>query len=230
MKPTHDDALERAVELERLLDRGAALASDLAEGWRQPISDDRAASLEAQNRELADRLTELEHQNDDLIKLYVASCQIHASLSLPEVLRSVIEVAINLIGAEKVALFLLDEATNELRAIAAEGGDLDAHPRIVLGEGPIGTAVASQHMSYGTVCDDLSDPLVCIPLWVQDRPLGAIAVYRLLEQKDGLSTVDHEIFTLLARHAATAIYSARLYAQSTRRLDTIQGFIDLLAK
>ena len=139
-------------------------------------------------------------------------------------------MAINLIGAEKVAVFLLDDATNELRAIAAEGDELEAYPRIVLGEGPIGTAVATQLMSRSTVRDDLSDPLVCIPLWVQDQPLGAIAVYRLLQQKDGFSTVDHEIFTLLAQHAATAIYSARLYAQSTRRLNTIQGFIDLLAE
>ena len=42
--------------------------------------------------------------------------------------------------------------------------------------------------------------------------------------------MDHELFTLLAGHAATSIFAAQLYAQSERKLNTIQGFIDLLTK
>ena len=60
--------------------------------------------------------------------------------------------------------------------------------------------------------------------------LGAIAIYRLLAQKDGFSALDHELFTLLAGHAATAIFAARLHSLSERKLNTIQGFIDLLTK
>jgi hypothetical protein len=55
-------------------------------------------------------------------------------------------------------------------------------------------------------------------------------IYRLLQQKDGFSALDNELFTLLAGHAATAIFASRLYAQSERKLSTIQGFIDLLTK
>ena len=36
--------------------------------------------------------------------------------------------------------------------------------------------------------------------------------------------------TLLAGHAATAIFASRLHSQSKRKLSTIQGFIDLLTK
>ena len=39
-----------------------------------------------------------------------------------------------------------------------------------------------------------------------------------------------ELFTLLAGHAATAILASKLYSQSERKLNTIQGFIDLLTK
>jgi hypothetical protein len=53
-------------------------------------------------------------------------------------------------------------------------------------------------------------------------------IYKLLQQKDGFSALDNELFTLLAGHAATAIFASRLYAQSERKLSTIQGFIDLL--
>jgi hypothetical protein len=42
--------------------------------------------------------------------------------------------------------------------------------------------------------------------------------------------MDHELFALLAGHAATAIFAAQLYGQSERKLSTIQGFIDLLTK
>mgnify|MGYP001096725761 CR=1 FL=1 len=46
----------------------------------------------------------------------------------------------------------------------------------------------------------------------------------------GFSALDHELFTLLGGHAATAVFAARLYSQSERKLNTIQGFIDLLTK
>ena len=65
-------------------------------------------------------------------------------------------------------------------------------------------------------------------LHVEDRSIGAIVIYALLQQKDGFSALDYELFTLLAGHAATAIFASQLYSQSERKLNTIQGFIDLL--
>jgi hypothetical protein len=35
---------------------------------------------------------------------------------------------------------------------------------------------------------------------------------------------------MLGGHAATAIFAAKLYSQSERKLNTIQGFIELLTK
>jgi len=57
-----------------------------------------------------------------------------------------------------------------------------------------------------------------------------IVIYKLLVQKDQFNNVDYELFTLLAGHAATAVFSSRLYSDSERKLSTIQGFIDLLTK
>ena len=71
---------------------------------------------------------------------------------------------------------------------------------------------------------------MCIPLRVRSNPIGAIAIHKLLQQKDGFTALDHELFTLLGGHAATAIFASRLYSQSERKLNTIQGFIDLLTK
>jgi hypothetical protein len=40
--------------------------------------------------------------------------------------------------------------------------------------------------------------------------------------------MDYELFTLLAGHAATALFSAKLYSTSERKLNTLQGFLDML--
>ncbi len=55
-------------------------------------------------------------------------------------------------------------------------------------------------------------------------------IYKLLVQKTQFADVDYELFTLLAGHAATAIFSSRLYSDSERKLSTIQGFLDLLTR
>jgi GAF domain-containing protein len=74
------------------------------------------------------------------------------------------------------------------------------------------------------------DPIVCIPLKIKDHLIGVIAIFSLFEQKKKrLTRVDFELFSMLGGHAATAIFSARLYSQSERKLSTIQGFIDLLS-
>jgi GAF domain-containing protein len=78
--------------------------------------------------------------------------------------------------------------------------------------------------------DDWTRPIVVIPLQIQKQPMGAIAIFSLLQQKEGFSALDHELFNLLGGHAATSIFAARLYSQSERKLSTIQGFLDLLAE
>ena len=69
---------------------------------------------------------------------------------------------------------------------------------------------------------------MCVPLSVHGRSIGAIVIFKLLQQKEGFSPLDHELFNMLGGHAATALFAARLYSQSERKLNTIQGFIDLL--
>jgi hypothetical protein len=55
-----------------------------------------------------------------------------------------------------------------------------------------------------------------------------IVIYKLLIQKQAFSNVDYELFSMLAGHAATALFSSKLYSQSERKLTTIQSFLDLL--
>jgi hypothetical protein len=193
---------------------------------------ERLEAVEEENREFADRFVEVEQENNNLANLYVSSFQLHSTLDLSEVLQIIIEISINLIGAEVFAIYVCDEKAGKLEPLAAEGADLAAFPVAVLGEGPIGGSLARGEL----ICrdtdasHDLSDPLVSIPLRVDGRPIGAIAIFRLLVQKASFTPLDHELFSLLAGHAATAILAAKLHGQSERKLNTIQGFIDLLTK
>src|SRR4029077_1385469 len=84
----------------------------------------RFREVEEENKDFANRYIEIEEQNNNLANLYVASYQLHSTLDFKEVIQIVQEIVINLIGAEAFAILLLDEKTNDLRAIACEGEDV----------------------------------------------------------------------------------------------------------
>jgi len=63
---------------------------------------------------------------------------------------------------------------------------------------------------------------------IKEQLIGAIVIYSLLEQKQSFSPLDYELFNLLAGHAATALFASKLFSESERKLNTIQGFLDLL--
>ncbi len=219
-----------AEELERLRDQVRALAEE-NERMQQ-----RYLEVEEENKDFASRYMEIEEQNNNLANLYVASYQLHSTLDFREVIQIVQEIVINLVGAEVFAILLLDEKTNELRAIASEGEDvMPAVQRISirLGEGLLGEAAKSGDSYY--INDDadadtitIERPLAVIPLKIKEHVIGLIAIYKLLQQKEAFTAVDYELFSLLAAHAATAIFSSKLYSQSERKLNTIQSFLDLL--
>ncbi len=201
------------------------------EGERRDMLE-RLMQVEDENRHFAERYVEIEEENNNLASLYVASYQLHSTLDLSEVFQIIVEIVINLIGAEVFAIYVVDEKTNRLTPVASEGRALAEFSSHRLGEGMVGGAVASGDTACAEPADAVEpgSPIVCIPLRVQERPIGAIVIQRLLAQKEGFSALDHELFTLLAGHAATAIFAARLYGESERKLNTIQGYIDLLTK
>ena len=219
-----------AEELEKLRDQVRALAEE------NQRMQERYLEVEEENKDFASRYMEIEEQNNNLANLYVASYQLHSTLDFREVIQIVQEIVINLVGAEVFAILLLDEKTNELRAIASGGEDvLPAVERISirLGEGLLGEAAKSGD-SYYVNDDAVSDsiaierPLAAIPLKIKEHVIGLVVIYKLLQQKEAFTAVDFELFSLLAAHAATAIFASKLYSQSERKLNTIQSFLDLL--
>ena len=190
--------------------------------------------VEEENEDFANRYVEIEEENNMLANLYIASYQLHSTLDFKEVLQIILEIVINLIGAEEFGVLLLDEKTNRLEPVASEGVETSTLPSINVGKGIIGESVQSGENYFIESMEgyvrDFEKPIVCIPLKIKDHVIGVIVIYKLLVQKDEFTSVDYELFTLLAGHAATAVFSSRMYSDSERKLSTIQGFIDLLTK
>jgi transcriptional regulator with GAF, ATPase, and Fis domain len=193
---------------------------------------ERYREVELENKSFAEKYLEVEQENNNLANLYVASYQLHSTLDFSEVVKTVLEIIMNLVGAEKFALMLLDEKTKELSAIAAEGIAVEEVPQVSMGEGIIGQVASEGESYYATDAPgetlDLSTPMVCIPLKIKEHVIGVIVIYTLLVQKKEFTDVDYELFSMLAGHAATAVFSSRLYSESERKLVTIQSFLDLI--
>lgn len=193
-------------------------------------------AVEEENREFARRYVEIEEENNNLANLYICSYQLHSTLDFKEVLQIIIEIIINLIGAEQFAVLLMDGKIDTLNAVATEGIEQSLIPTLKIGQGVIGEVAQSGESRYVKEIASPSmpvtplNPLVAIPLKIKEQVIGVIAIYKFLQQKTSFASVDYELFTLLAGHAATAIFSSKLYSESERKLSTIQGFMSLLTK
>jgi hypothetical protein len=192
----------------------------------------RYRKVEEENKEFADRYIEIEEQNNNLANLYVASYQLHSTLDYKEVVRIVQEIIINLIGAEAFHLFIVSDKAPVLELESSEGQACPVSS-IPIGQGRIGVAAQTGENFFADKVAHseptaFDDPIACIPLKIKDSVIGVISINKLLVQKTAFTTMDYELFTLLAGHAATAIFSAKLYSVSARKLHTLQGFLEML--
>jgi hypothetical protein len=176
-------------------------------------------TIREESRRYSMQYAEVEQQNSNLANLYVASYRLHGTLDRDEVLQTIQEILANLIGSEEIAVFEREGAT--LSLVASCGIDPSSCRRVPVGAGVIGRAVetgrvhvvAEPAVRHG---GDLESRLTaCIPLTLGDRVIGAIAIFRLLPQKTAIEALDHELFDLLATHAATALYCTGLEARLT---------------
>src|SRR3990170_902646 len=109
---------------------------------------DRYHQVEEENKDFANRYIEVEAENNNLANLYVASYQLHSTLDFNECLKIILEIVMNLIGAEEFSIMMLDEKTNELTIVGQEGMGPEARASIRLGEGIIGTTIKAGEAFY----------------------------------------------------------------------------------
>ncbi|HXG90768.1 MAG TPA: GAF domain-containing protein [Blastocatellia bacterium] len=190
----------------------------------------RFEEVEAENKDFAQRYIEVEEQNESLANLYVASYRLHSTLDTEEVIECIKEILMNLIGTEEFGLFVIDEENGEL-VLAGHEGEMAqrlAGGRVALGDGLEGLVAQSGEPFFTEDSGEMGEVCACIPLKINKRVIGVIAIYRLLNHKRGFTALDHRLLHLLAGHAATALVSSKLYSLADRKLKTMEGFMNLL--
>lgn len=208
-------------EKERLEGEVARLHSELARQeteWRR--LEEQLEKISQSNQESLDRYHSVAAQNASLVNLYVATYRLHGTVDRNEVLNGIQEVIANLVGCEELAVFEVD---GKVLRLAWSFGLESPRAAIPLEEGAIGAAARSGEIFVAPPpapdprSADERDLSACVPLMIDGKVIGAIALFRLLPQKsEGLTEMDWELLNLLTTHGATALYCTQLHA--ARRL------------
>jgi hypothetical protein len=175
---------------------------------------DQLTELETSNRSFVERYADVEALNSNLANLYVASYRLHGSLERAEIVSTISEIVVNVIGSEDFVVLERVEDAQPMRAIGSFGVDVAQMKPVRFGEGPIGLAIASGATTVSDGEGSREAPLACIPLKVGERVIGAIVIFRLLPHKSRLESIDHELFELLVTHAASALYCSDLHRRA----------------
>lgn len=230
-------SIERAVELARQLQ----LAEAQAQGAdRDPGSVVRLAELErrladvtSDRDELSLRLGEHEQQIGRLMNLYVATYQLHATLDPAEVQATIAEIAINLLGAERFVLLFWKGDGTECEIALQQGMEDDVSEMYRAGRYTGGDAAVDATLSDGVLRIgpiDGSEALAVVPLTVQGATVGALVLLKLFGHKAQLRSDDRELLDLLAAHAASALFAARVYSTTDRKLKTLESLVKLVRR
>ncbi len=197
---------------------------------RQAVRD----AIAHRKRNPAEPINEIENSDQVLLaNLYAANHQLHTTLDFKEVVETIKEIVINMIGGDMFVLLLYDEQKKRLYPINGHRVEWRHIPSVSLGEGLIGKVLAENRPWYcaGNAVPSHTtfiDPRIVLPLRFKDRIMGAIAIYSLLEHKTVFSELDLQLCELLTETMATALFSSKLYAESERKLNTLKGFLDLM--
>lgn len=195
--------------------------------------EDRIENLEKENKDFADMCVQVQEQNEAITNLYVASHRVHATVEPEEVMKIILEILVELVGAEAFGVFLLDEKKKSLELMVGEGVEEKLPSKsLPAGEGVIGEVASSGEAFYfephGASEVEARLPMAAVPLNMNGNAVGVIVIYKLLNQKPSFSSVDHQLLQLLAEDAATALANARLHRTMDRKLKTIEGFVQLM--
>jgi hypothetical protein len=191
----------------------------------------RSARAEAVKDNFTQMYEEVEGELANFANLYVATAQLHSARSVRNVLRALKELLAQLLGAAAFAVYFVSDDGEELIAIASEGVDVADLARIPVGRGPIGRAFASGEVAFDVARDvsrpSLEDPVALIPMQIDGRVHGVIAIFGTLPQKTEFVTIDRELFKLLGVQAAPALVNARIFTDAGRKVPSIRAFVDL---
>jgi putative methionine-R-sulfoxide reductase with GAF domain len=186
---------------------GASLAADAgSEELRQEVLRlrERLATTEAALDSMRDRCDDVEETKAHLTRMAVASALLHDTDDETDSLHNLLDLLVNLIGTEQIAVWRLSADGDSLELRASQGISTEPWHRIPANQGLLGRAVTSGEI---VVEEDPSEgcPTVGIPLLVGRRAVGVVAVFRLLPHRGRLGARDWDVFRMISQQAGFAL-------------------------
>jgi hypothetical protein len=161
--------------------------------------------LVASNGDLSRLLLASEQRNGEAIKVIVALRRLMEAGTAEDALRSLEEILINVVGTEDFVVLALHEDT--LVPIAGIGGAVE-HSRQYPPSRTVIMDCLSHHQGVASIRWHGEDVAACIPLRIDSRIVGAIAIANVLPHRGMLNVYDDEVLHLLSKFAASAILTA----------------------
>jgi sigma-B regulation protein RsbU (phosphoserine phosphatase) len=161
--------------------------------------------------------------------------EVTSVLDFEELLQRIPLLIRRLIPFEAFAVYLLDERRAELRIAYSVGYPVGDHPeRLKLGQGLVGSAVASQEpllvndleadSRYVEFVPGMNSEIV-VPLLHQSKPIGALNI--LSRNRDQFNAADIAIVRQFGAHVAVALANAKLYERSRRDADAFETLAEI---
>lgn len=179
----------------------------------------------------------IRRRNQELAALIEINRLVTSSLDLQEVLEATVQGIRRLLEVEAGAVVLADEETAELtrrREFPADeqgagGGCLDVYHELVtqvIDEGEVATApgpLLNPDSANGATTDVAASephPVLCVPLRIGERTIGAVLLISGPEQ--GFEEQEVDLAIALATTVAVAVDNAGLYAELTEFTDQLE--------
>jgi hypothetical protein len=187
---------------------------------------ERSRELEKTSEKYEDRYLQIERELNDLASLYVASFQLHGTLSPRRVLEHIGDLLDQFIGAKTSVLYIIHPERKVAEPVAWAKIEESMLKPVPLGEGIVGEVcltgvpmIRHDTAAGGTV----EKPLAVIPVTAEGQTVGVISVIELLQQKQQWEALDEELFKLLGAHASSALIASNLYDRDKGPLVALDG-------
>jgi hypothetical protein len=192
------------------------------------VMNQRVAEMEQKSQKFRRRYEDIEQYNMALSNVYIATNRLHSTLDFTAVVKMAEEILWNFVASPSFAIFLRDDKSSDLKLVGGQGID-GRFPSDVLHD-PTGMIAECANNGVSLFIEDITaaEPLACVPLKIEHRIVGVVAVYRIEEHKGGLSNLDKELFELLANQTATAMTSSRVYSETVKKLKSMESFLSLI--
>jgi ligand-binding sensor domain-containing protein/signal transduction histidine kinase len=196
----------------------------------------RLKSVETRSRKLEEivneRTSEIERRRQELEALYRADEEMHRHLELDQVLKALVDVAIEILEAEKCSVLVKDPNSQRLEMVFSRGFSASTQEILASDSYAVMASKVAQQRRPAMVLDVENDPrmldeppelrlalkqedvcsLMYIPILLEDETFGLFNVCYLAPFAFGDDEI--RLFSALAQRAALAIENAQLYERT----------------